>query len=319
VREPEVLIDPLLDELDLDLEGTHVAAVGGGHGLAVALQAILDYADVITAVVTVADDGGSSGRLAPALAIPPMGDIRRALIALSPDPSLWRRLIEFRFSESDVAGHSLGNLLIAAMTEMSGDFQDALNTMGRLLGARGAVVPAAAEPLTLEASVDGQVVTGQVAIATGHGRIEEISVRPAVTATRAAVEAITSADQIVLGPGSLFTSVIANLRVPGIADAINGSVGRLVYVCNLTTQDGETLHMTGADHVAALRDVGGIKEPDVVVVNEGEFPVPPGLTAVHLADDEVAADVVGGDLASAEGDWPAHEPARLGAILRRLA
>jgi len=320
MNEADLLLEPLLAELDLDVEGRRVTALGGGHGLAVALQAILDYGDIITAIVGVADDGGSSGRLVPALSIPPMGDLRRALLALSPDPSLWRRLIEYRFGEAgaDIAGHSLGNLLIAALTDMSGSFEDALNTAGRLLGARGAVVPAAAEPLTLEADVDGATVRGQVAIATGRGRISALRVLPdSARATRTACAAIASADEIVLGPGSLFTSVIAGLRVPGIAEAINAASGTLVYVCNLTTQDGETLHMDGTDHVAALTAVGGVRRPDIVVAHDGPLRVPPGLTQVAIP--VYAGRVETGDLADPTAEWPAHDPARLAAVLRRLA
>ena len=321
MNETDLLLEPLLAELDLDVSGRRVTAIGGGHGLAVALQGILEYADIITAIVGVADDGGSSGRLAPALSIPAMGDIRRALVALSPDHSLWRRLMEYRFSDgdADVGGHSLGNLLIAALTEMSGSFEDALNTAGRLLGARGAVVPAAVEPLTLEAEVDGKMVQGQVAIATGRGEITAIRVLPeTATATRTALAAIAAADEIVLGPGSLFTSVIAGLRVPGMADAVNSAAGRLVYVCNLTTQDGETLGMDGTAHVAALTGVGGIRTPDVIVAHDGRLQVPPGLTRVDVPQGD-AGTVVVGDLADPSADWPAHDPTRLGAVLRRLA
>ena len=321
MNDADLLLEPLLAELDLDVEGRRVAALGGGHGLAVALRSILDYGDIITAIVSVADDGGSSGRLVPALAIPPMGDIRRALLALSPDPSLWRRLMEFRFGEAgaDIGGHSLGNLLIAALTEMSGSFEDALNTVGRLLGARGAVVPAAAEPLTLEADVDGTTVRGQVAIATGRGTITALRVLPdTARATRTASSAIVAADEIVLGPGSLFTSVIAGLRVPGIAEAINAASGTLIYVCNLTTQDGETLGMNGAAHVAALGSVGGVRRPDVVVAHDGPLDVPHGLARVEVPDVP-GVKTVTGDLADPAAEWPAHDAARLGAILRRLA
>lgn len=320
MNEADLLIEPLLAELDLEVSGHRVVAIGGGHGLAVALRAILEYGEIITAIVGVSDDGGSSGRLSPALAIPPMGDIRRALLALSPDPSLWRRLMEYRFEAAgaDVGGHSLGNLLIAALTEMSGSFEDALNTAGRLLGARGAVVPAAVEPLTLEAEVDGATVRGQVAIATGRGTITTLRVLPdTARATRSALEAIAAADEIVLGPGSLFTSVIAGLRVPGIAEAVNAARGTLIYVCNLTTQDGETLGMSGDDHVAALVTVGGIRQPDVVVAHDGALKVPAGLQAV--APPGTPGRVVTGDLADPAAEWPAHDAARLGAVLRRLA
>ena len=320
MKEADLLIEPLLEELEAGYEGLHVVALGGGHGLAGALRAILGYADSITAVVSVADDGGSSGRLSPALSIPPPGDIRRALLALSPDESVWRRLMDFRFEGADVAGHSLGNLIIAALAEMSGSFEEALHTVGRLLGARGAVVPAAVVPLVLEADVDGASVRGQVAIARSRGRIGDLRVLPPdAIATRAATEAILSADQIVLGPGSLFTSLIAGLKVPGIARAVNESKGRFVYVCNLTTQDGETLGMTGRDHVAALESIGGVRSPDAIVAHDGQLTVPEGLGPVTLEAGDVDSAVVTANVADPEAAWPQHDPARLGAVLRRLA
>ncbi|MEX1208787.1 MAG: uridine diphosphate-N-acetylglucosamine-binding protein YvcK [Acidimicrobiia bacterium] len=318
---PEVLVDPVLAEMEHNFSETRVAALGGGHGLACALKAILQYADDLTAIVTVADDGGSSGRLSPALAIPPPGDIRMALLALSPEGSIWRDLIEFRFEDGDVAGHSLGNLIIAALANLSGSFEEALDTVGRLLGAQGYVVPAAPVALVLEADVAGALVTGQVAIARSRGGISDVRVRPAdARATPRAIAAIAAADQIVLGPGSLFTSVIAGLRVPGIADAVNEAGGRLVYVCNLTTQDGETLGMTGLDHVAALESIGRVRRPDAVVAHDGELEVPAGLMRVSLAADELPGVVVtNADIADSSTEWPEHDPARLGATLRRLA
>ena len=320
MRDTDVLIAPLLEELEASYDGLHVVALGGGHGLAAALQAILEYADTITAVVGVADDGGSSGRLSPGLSIPSPGDIRRALLALSPEPSVWRRLMDFRFEGADVAGHSLGNLIIAALTEMSGSFEDALHTVGRLLGARGAVVPAAVEPLVLEADVDGATVQGQVAIARSRGRITDLRVRPeGIGATRSAREAIGAADQIVLGPGSLFTSLIAGLKVPGIAEAVNASPAKLVYVCNLTTQDGETLGLDGGEHIAALADIGGVRPPDAVVAHEGPLAVPAGLTRVSLDAGGGGWILARGDIADPDAPWPQHDPARLGAVLRRLA
>lgn len=315
----DLLTETDLAELEAGFEGLRVTALGGGHGLAVALEAILDYAGSVSAVVSVADDGGSSGRLATGLDLPPMGDIRRALLALSPEPSLWRDLMEFRFESGDVAGHSMGNLLIAALTEITGGFEDAVGAAGRLLGARGQVIPTAPIPLTLEAEVDGVVVRGQVAVATSRGRIGLVRVLPdTAVATPAALGAIAAADQIVIGPGSLFTSLIAGLRVPGIVEAVNQAAARLVYVCNLTTQDGETLGMSAEDHVTALCRVGGLRLPDVVVVHDGPLEVPSGLARVE-AGDESGFAVERADLARADTEWPAHDPARLGALLRRLA
>lgn len=317
------MVDPLLKELELDYEGLRVAALGGGHGLARALLAVQEYADVITAVVGVADDGGSSGRLAPALGIPPPGDCRRALLALSPPGSVWYRLMEHRFDTGDVAGHSLGNLVLAAFAERSGGLEGALNTMGRLLGARGAVVPAAPLPLGLEAVVDGELVEGQVAIALSRGTIEELRLLPRdVEATRAATDAIASADQIVIGPGSLYTSLIAGLKVPGLAEAVNAAGASLSYVCNLTTQDGETLGMDALAHVEALVEHTGLRTPDAVVAHHGRLDVPDGLDPVRVdreALENLGCRVETADLVDPVCEWPQHEATRLGAVLRRLA
>lgn len=317
MNETDVLVDPLLEELENDLAEVRVTALGGGHGLAGALKAVLGYAGDVTAIVTVADDGGSSGRLSPALEIPPPGDIRMALLALSPEGTTWRDLMEYRFEESDVAGHSLGNLIIAALANLAGSFEDALDRVARLLGARGTVLPAAPVPLVLEADVDGQVVSGQVAIARSRGEITDIRLIPPDVQTGGRVTgAIAAADQIVLGPGSLFTSVIAGLRVPGVAEAVNAAGGRLVYVCNLTTQDGETLGLSGEGHIAALTAIGRVRPPDAIIVHDGPLDVPDGLTRVTFGD---ASEVVRADVADPSADWPQHDPARLGAVLRRLA
>ena len=216
--------------------GPRVVAIGGGKGLARALQAMTRYAGSITAVVTVADDGGSSGRLAPALEIPPPGDLRKCLIALTPEDSVWRRLFEYRFESADVSGHSLGNLIIASLADLEGDFEQALRLSQRLLGSTGAVVPVSALRLHLKAVVDGETCDGQVAVALARGQVESIWVEPRhADAAASAVEAIDAAEQIVLGPGSLYTSILATLVVPGIVEAINASEARLVYVANLTT------------------------------------------------------------------------------------
>lgn len=321
MRDTDLLVEPLLQQLEEDYEGLQVAAIGGGHGLSAALRAILHYADAVTAIVSVADDGGSSGRIAADLDIPPPGDIRRALLAMTDQPSLWRSLIEYRFSDSDVAGHSLGNLIMAAMTDLGGGFSDAVNTLGRLLGARGTVVPVARQRLDLEADVDGAVVRGQVAIALSRGLITDLRVIPDAAPSSAALEAIAAADQIVLGPGSLFTSLIAPLKVRGVASAVNDSDSALIYVCNLTTQDGETLGLSGIEHLEALTGIAGIRTPDVIVAHEGPLGVPDGLERIELEMDlmvEAGVRLELGDIARAESDWPEHDPVRLGAVLRRL-
>ncbi len=317
------LVEPLLQEIDLDVEGLHVVAIGGGSGLASALKAIQHYTDVITAVVTVADNGGSSGRLSPDLGIPPPGDLRQALLALSEESSVWRELIAYRFSAGDVSGHSLGNLILAALADIGGNFEDALDTAGRLLGAAGAVVPASDGLLQLEAIVDGDLVVGQTDVGAARGELTELRLAPdGVRASRRALDAIRSADQIVLGPGSLFTSICAGLLVPGIAEAVSASPAQLVYVCNLVTEDGETLGMDGRAHVAGLMEFGGIRTPDIIVAHRGPMSGPGMAERVAVdpgAVRELGCTVEMADLAIDGADIPTHDPARLGAVLRRLA
>jgi uncharacterized cofD-like protein len=323
VSDYETLVEPLLEVLDLDDDGLRVAAIGGGTGLSRALRAIRHYTDEVTAVVAVADDGGSSGRLAPALGIPPPGDLRNALLALGGDESVWRDLIEYRFTGGDVAGHSLGNLIIAALADVEGDFEEALEVVRRMLGARGRVVPATTVPIRLEATVDGRAVSGQVAVALARGRLEALRIVPTdPPPSPRAIDALERADQIVLGPGSLYTSIAACLLVPGIAAAVSASAADLVYVCNLVTQDGETLGMDAADHVEALIEVAGIRPPDVVVAHHGPVRTV-GETAPVPADrDRIAGlgcRLETADLADRNAPAPLHDPVRLGAVLRRLA
>jgi uncharacterized cofD-like protein len=304
------------------LPGPHVVAVGGGHGLAQALAAARHYAGRIDAVVTVADDGGSSGRLAPALDIPPPGDIRKCLVALTPEDTAWRRLFEHRFEGSDVAGHSLGNLIIAALSEIEGSFRSAVRCSEQLLGAVGSVIPAADAHLRLEAVIDGSPVFGQETITRTRGVISEVRVVPEdVAAEVDALRAISEADQIVLGPGSLYTSVIATLKVPGIVDAINESGAQLVYVANLITQDGETLGMDGADHLDALIRLTGLRPPAAIVANDAVVIAEPPLEAVAVDAEVIATygtDLVATDLIDRGATWPQHDPAKLGGALGRL-
>lgn len=307
----------------LRFTGPRVVAVGGGHGMAQVLDAVLGYAGSITAVVTVADDGGSSGRLVPELDIPPPGDIRRCLLALTPADSPWRHLFEYRFAGADVSGHSLGNLIIASLADIEADFESGLARAKELLGSVGSVIPAAPAHLRLTAVVDGRTVEGQEAISRSRGRISALGVSPSgITASPHAIEALLSADQIVLGPGSLYTSLIATLIVPGIAGAINQSSADLVYVANLITQDGETLGMDAADHVAALLDLAGLRPPAAIVAASGTVDVAPPLEPVHVDPKAMAfhgIETVCAELADPEAPWPQHDPARLGRVLAELA
>jgi uncharacterized cofD-like protein len=315
--ETQTAIEPLL----LDPTGPAVVAIGGGHGQASALEAIQTYAGSISALVSVADDGGSSGRLTE-FGIPPPGDIRRCLLALTPDPSLWSELFAHRFGSGDVSDHSLGNLILAALTDLFGDFTSAVDTAGRMLGTLGDVIPVADTPVTLSAVIDGVPVNGQVAITNTEGHISDLRIDPDDTlASRRALAAVAGARQIVLGPGSLYTSVISALMVQMLAPAVMDSNAQRVFVLNLVTQRGETLGMNGAEHVAALAEHVGIQGPGVIVAQEGPLDVPDGHEAVSIAPEDAAAygwDLVVADLADEWSDWPQHDPLKLGRVLEKL-
>lgn len=315
---PETLLESLL----LDPGGPSVVAIGGGHGQAAALEAIQTYAGSIAALVSVADDGGSSGRLTD-LGIPPPGDVRRCLLALTPEPSLWSELFAHRFETGDVREHSLGNLILAALTELYGDFTSAVDTARRMLGALGEVLPVADVPVTLSAVVDDVRVVGQAAITQSSGHISQLSIDPADTmATRRALQAVANADQIVIGPGSLYTSVISALMVQMLAPAVMRSSAQKVFVLNLVTQTGETLDMSGRDHVAALAEHAGIEGPGIVVVHDGQLAVPAGHDRVDAVAEEISErgwELVGADVADEHADWPEHDPLKLGRVLEELA
>ncbi len=316
---PEVALDPL----GLDIEGPRVVAIGGGHGLAQVLQAVQLYAGEVSAIVTVADDGGSSGRLTSVLPIPPPGDIRKCLMALSPEPSVWRELFAYRFDTTDVAGHSLGNLMLAAMHDIFGSFPTAVRIAGTLLGARGDVIPVADRSLHLRADIDGQWVDGEVAITRTRGTINSLAIEPADEhASAAALHAIRFADQIILGPGSLYTSVISALIVPGMVDTIDAAAGKLVFVANLTSQDAETLDMDGRAHLEALGRLTGLRRTGVIVANSATFDVPEPVHQLRYRADDVEAlgwRMVERDLLDTEAEWPQHDPIALGAQLADLA
>jgi len=316
--QPQTALEPLL----LDPVGPSVVAIGGGHGQAAALEAIQTYAGSISALVTVADDGGSSGRLAH-LGIPPPGDVRRCLLALTPEPTLWSELFAHRFSRGDVSDHSLGNLILAALTDLFGDFSSAVDTAARMLGALGEVIPVADQPVTLSAIVEGQPVTGQAAITSKEGHISELRIEPSDTiASRRALAAVSGADQIVIGPGSLYTSVISALMVQMLAPAVMESSAQRVFVLNLVTQDGETSGMSGKEHIDALAEHVGIEGSGVVVVHGGSLDVPDGHDAVTVSAEDAARhgwELVVADLNDEWSDWPRHDPLKLGRVLEKLA
>lgn len=287
-----------------------VTGIGGGHGLAATLRAARLYATQVSAVVTVADDGGSSGRLTRELGIPPPGDIRRCLAALADDEDA-ARLFEHRFHSGALTGHTAGNLVIAALTEMTGDFALAVKQAGRHLRARGEVFPATTALVDLRAKVDGGEVRGQVAVAQTRAPIQHVFLTPDdPPACEGAVAAIEQADQIVLGPGSLFTSLIATLLVPGIRDAVARARGRKIFLCNVRMQKGETEGLDAAAHLDALTHHAGPHVVDVIVVQTPQ--ITDGVAVDTAALEARGVEVVEADLV---GDDGAHDPKRLAQVL----
>ncbi len=291
-----------------------VTGIGGGHGLAATLRAARLYADDVAAVVTVADDGGSSGRLTRDLGIPPPGDIRNCLVALAGEEALGE-VFNHRFSSGALTGHTVGNLVIAALAEHTGDFGAAVERAGELLKARGRVLPATTELVRLRARVQGGVVRGQVAVAQTKDPIQAVYLKPSSPeAHPAAVAAVSEADQVILGPGSLFTSLIATLLVPGIRSALQTTSARRIFVCNARMQKGETTGLGAAHHVDALLAHAGPDCVDVVVLQSPVIPID-GVEIDRAALDFHGIEVVEADIA---GDRGIHDSERLAAVLRTL-
>jgi uncharacterized cofD-like protein len=229
-----------------------VVAIGGGHGTAVTLRAARRYAGQLTGVVSVADDGGSSGRLRELLNVVALGDIRKCLIALAEEDSALAAAFERRYDEGELAGHALGNLILLGLIDATGDLVQGVREAALLLGARGDVLPATAEPVVLKAESARGTVAGQVAV-MGTGDLWAVSLVPDdALPPPLAVERILEADQVVIGPGSLYTSVLAAVSVHGIAEAVASSKAQVVYVCNLRPQVPESTGYDVAAHVSAL-------------------------------------------------------------------
>ncbi len=235
--------------------GPKVVAIGGGHGLAVMLQAARRYAGSITAIVSVADDGGSSGRLREMHDVAAPGDVRKAIGALAADGSVWPGVLEHRFAFGDLAGHTVGNLLLVGLAESLGSITAACAEASRIVGAVGSIFPATSEAVSLAADVDGIAIAGQVAIhqAGARGRIRNVHIVPGDgSASPGALGAIMEADQIIIGPGSLFTSVIASVVVPEIRTAVALAAARVIQVANCAEEAPETTGLSGTDHLLSV-------------------------------------------------------------------
>ncbi|PEJ58297.1 MULTISPECIES: YvcK family protein [unclassified Bacillus (in: firmicutes)] len=252
-----------------------IVIIGGGTGLSVLVRGLKKHPVDITAIVTVADDGGSSGRLRDELKIPPPGDVRNVLAALSDVEPMLEELFQHRFATSgDLSGHSLGNLMLSAMTAITGDFYRAIIEMRRVLNVRGKVIPAANQSVVLKAELeDGTIVSGESKIPYSGKKIKRVFLAPSnVEPLKEAIDEIERADLIVIGPGSLYTSILPNLLVTKIGKAVVASKAKKVYVCNVMTQAGETLYYTASDHVKALYEHLDSSFIDTIIVNEGTMP-----------------------------------------------
>jgi len=273
-----------------------IVVIGGGTGLSVMLRGLKEKPLDITAIVTVADDGGSSGILRNELHIPPPGDIRNVLSALADAEPLLAEVLQYRFTNgTGLAGHTLGNLMLAAMTDISGDFVTGIRQLSQVLAVRGKVLPAANRAIVLKAEMsDGSIVTGESMIPKANGSIKRVFLEPQdVEALPEAVEALEQADAILIGPGSLYTSIMPNLIVPKLAQAIVESDAVKLFVCNVMTQPGETDNYSVSDHLDAIYDHIGHHLFDYVIVNNGEIPphveskyAEIGAKAVQLDIDE---------------------------------
>ncbi|MEG4285609.1 YvcK family protein [Microcoleus sp. A006_D1] len=269
----EELVDRLLNHRRLH-RGPKIVAIGGGTGLSHLLRGLKDYSAKITAIVTVADDGGSSGRLRREIGVLPPGDIRNCLAALADEEKLLTELFQYRFRAGDgLVGHSFGNLFLTAMSDIAGDLEQAIAASSKVLAVRGEVLPATLSDVSLWAELaDGRRIEGESSITEANGKIVKIGCTPAnPPALPRALEALREADFIIIGPGSLYTSVIPNLLVKEIADAIANSQVPRIYVCNIMTQPGETDGYSVADHIRAIDRACGRPLFDAVVV-QGKVP-----------------------------------------------
>jgi len=314
---------------DVNSPALRVAALGGGHGLPVVLRAFKPYTTEMSAIVSVADDGGSSGLLRDEMGVLPPGDLRNNIAALADDEALMTQLFQYRFGTGSLEGHSLGNLLLTALVNITGSMDRALAAAGHVLAIRGQVLPATLQNVRLigERRTEAGLtrIVGESNIPKGNGTIDRVYLEPdGVRAFPPAIQAILNAQLIVVGPGSLYTSLLPVLLIPEIAQAIRATSAPCVYVCNVATQRGETDDFTVADHLAALDSHLGADLIDIILCND-TFP-PLGEHRVHtqyVTFDETdrqrlaGRPIVACDLTDALTPWR-HDPRKLSAALRQV-
>lgn len=308
--------------------GPRIVAIGGGHGLASLLRGMKKYTQNLTAVVTMADDGGSSGRLRRDLGIPPPGDLRHCITALADDESLLAQLFEYRFGGSvGLNGHNLGNLFIAAMSEITGNFERGVAESSKVLAVRGRILPSTLENVTLSAELskpkgNANLVQGESAISEAESAVERVYLHPDnARGYPEALRALLEADIITIGPGSLYTSIMPNLLVNDICQAIRASGALRVYVCNVATQPGETDGYDVGDHVQALENHTALDVVDYVVANDNlSHPLPAEGRSQLVKpsfDSKYSQRVILGDMVSADNPWR-HDPDKLARCIMQI-
>lgn len=307
-------------------KGLHVVAIGGGTGLPSVLRGMKTITRNITAVVTMADDGGSSGKLRREMGILPPGDLRNNLAALSDDEDMMTRLFQYRFGEGNLGGHSFGNLLLTALSDITGNMEDAVGVASRVLAITGRVLPSTLHNVNLRAEIrlpNGQLeqVHGESNIPEVHGKIERVFLEPSNAKVLPEVtRAILGAELIVIGPGSLYTSILPNLLVRGLVDALWVTSAQVVYICNIAQQPGETDGYSVADHILALEKHVGAGVIDFVLANNVYRETPYDTQYVYPAEDHPVMQhyhVIMTDLADAERPWR-HDSQKLIQELLRI-
>ncbi len=316
------------------MRGPRVVVIGGGTGLSILLRGLKNFTLNITAVVTVSDDGGGSGVLRTDLGILPPGDIRNCILALADTEPVMEQLLEYRFEKGHLAGQSFGNLFIAAMNGISQNFEEAVKRISQVLAVSGQVLPLTLEDIVLYAQLkNGTVVKGESSIPVQslelRSPVEKVFLRPRCPVPLPEVlEAIDSADAIVLGPGSLFTSIIPNLLAREMVDCIDRSKAPVIYVCNIMTQPGETGGFSVSDHIKALEEHAGKKILDMAVVNNGDIDrayleryAMDGSRPVAIDGEKIRSGikVVSQDLVSAQGEYLRHHSMKLAHLITKLA
>jgi len=304
--------------------GPRIVAIGGGTGLSSLLRGLKTYTSNLSVIVTVADDGGSSGRLRDEYRVLPPGDFRQCLIALADAEPLMKQLFDHRFKEGSLDGHAFGNLFIMAMADVTGNFEQALRESGKVLAVKGTIVPSTLQDVTLVASINGGSVVGESKIPKQNGPISHVFLKPdGVQVNPEAAQAILSAELIIVGPGSLYTSILPNLLVEGMVEAIKASPALKLYICNVAAQPGETEGYNVEDYLRVIREHVGANLFDFVLVNSntthsptgGQAPVifRPLDTTKHPEVRFIASDVVNVRIPSH------HDPDKLArAIMRKV-